>query len=879
MGYKKNDLYRLNEGDTQIFEASKDEPSYFTNFYLRNNLTGTWWFPGAKTQHWGRGYTLLKEHWRKMGEPEEFVYEGKAFQCEWAHDMSSKFPNKPAFFNNHGFIFLPYQRELHINMHPIRTIVGGFGCIAAETRIYDVEQDKHIPVGQMEKDGYAPTVLAWTGTQFIKAKATIPFVKGQTDLYRVQMKSGRSVTVTSEHIFLTNHRWRRTADLASGHLLVSCAFHSQSSLVSDPLGFQPDGQHWSRTVPNYRGDCFVYRRQCDEQPLLQSGDDKVVFPLHNGVLGCSQWCENLDDWAYTKAHSHFYPENDRLSSRGVYHQAVRHVGQFASLGCGESDEAALSCFLSLADSTPQVSRGYSYPVLQNGQFGHNKGQTDLASEPLGSSFLDEIVSIEWVGEGEFYDLHVPVWNNYVAEGIVHHNSGKTMGAAVSLLINAATLVGYRGFGLAPYSLQAEEMYRVMLMLITDTEYEKRFLVASPSRPNPKLVIGNDLVGLNTIEFYPILGNSEKIRTLTGDEAVIDQAEKLNGGGEIEEVVRSIGTRFRGRVMKGGRGRLGRLTFVANADDNQELWDMYDRAEVDPDNYYSISPTSYDNIYLTDADIHRFEMQVGNSKELKDQYMLGHRPLGNGSVFSRAVQESIRDTELDARMHKGKASGKFGFIDLTAHGVGTYEWLLPPEPNRKYLVVSDPGTANPPKRDTGVIMVWDITGFPGKEQRRLPAKLIGFIWVYGNGDIKNWADRYAETVRMYNAIGSNAFDATGFQSGYDEWLAILQGLLSEKINLGGNNKYLVINAGKVLSSHGMVKAPASINMLYAQMAKYEVPEPLKLRQDIVITFCMSCWWLQRLYFFNPQEESDEKSPFPTTRHWRRKAKRYPVRRAR
>ena len=43
----------------------------------------------------------------------------------------------------------------------------------------------------------------------------------------------------------------------------------------------------------------------------------------------------------------------------------------------------------------------------------------------GRSSFDAITSIEAVGEHVFYDLHVPVWNNYLAHGIVNHNSGKT----------------------------------------------------------------------------------------------------------------------------------------------------------------------------------------------------------------------------------------------------------------------------------------------------------------------------------------------------------------------------------------------------------------------------------------------------------------------
>jgi phage terminase large subunit-like protein len=43
-----------------------------------------------------------------------------------------------------------------------------------------------------------------------------------------------------------------------------------------------------------------------------------------------------------------------------------------------------------------------------------------------------------VGAGPFYDLHVPGWNNYAAEGLWHHNSGKTRSGAEWLAEQAAT---------------------------------------------------------------------------------------------------------------------------------------------------------------------------------------------------------------------------------------------------------------------------------------------------------------------------------------------------------------------------------------------------------------------------------------------------------
>lgn len=45
----------------------------------------------------------------------------------------------------------------------------------------------------------------------------------------------------------------------------------------------------------------------------------------------------------------------------------------------------------------------------------------------------EMQTISFVGEGDYYDLHVPFWNHYAAHGLLHHNSGKSVLGIVKAL--------------------------------------------------------------------------------------------------------------------------------------------------------------------------------------------------------------------------------------------------------------------------------------------------------------------------------------------------------------------------------------------------------------------------------------------------------------
>lgn len=445
-----------------------------------------------------------------------------------------------------------------------------------------------------------------------------------------------------------------------------------------------------------------------------------------------------------------------------------------------------------------------------------------------------------------------------------YGSAKTALIAMSLAVMAMTVPHFRGYSVAPQMLQAQEVYRYLMTHCANTPWMNRFVWHSPTKPYPKFVLRGDYIGESTIEVLSIEKDPEKVRTLEGDVIYFDQAEKIE---DLDELVRDLGSRLRGQVH--GRQRLGRLALVANAGDNPQLWMRYDMAELEPETYRSFNPSTYDNIYLTKTDIANLKRRVsasGDPHEL-EQWLNGKRPIGKGKHFPGYMVQDCLDPGLDRIMDQAQQAlntarqenelalqrglpepvalesmPEYAFIKKTSPRVGVYHWELPPDhkAKRQYLVIADPGQADPPDRNSAVIGVWDITEFP-----KGPAVMRAFHWVYCRGSYWPFINEYERMVRYYKAQARNGFDATGTQKGFDELVFATQGLHAEGINLSGNGKYLALNALKFLMGKRLIRFPY-ITRLVNQLTNYDLPDT-RIPQDLVMMLAMTAMYLRRYYY--------------------------------
>jgi hypothetical protein len=444
-------------------------------------------------------------------------------------------------------------------------------------------------------------------------------------------------------------------------------------------------------------------------------------------------------------------------------------------------------------------------------------------------------------------------------------TGKTAMIAMLLAVNAAMTPGFRGFSIAPQMSQSMEVYNYLTTNYENTPFWKRWVVAAPKAPFPSIVLQNSYIGESTISFYSLEKNTEKIRTVEGDMVVVDQAEAFTDN--LMDLRRDAGSRLRGHFQ--GRPRLNRMVYIANAGDNPDLWYLYDMQKQDPVNYMSRTIKTRDNPYLTNHDIERFKDRVGGDAKSVQQWMDGVRPHGKGEQFSGDTVEKCTDLGLNAIMDRqlglpdNHPNKQHGFITETEEIVGVFHWEMPPdfEGMRQYIVIGDPGQANPPARNSPAIMVWDITDFP-----KAPATMRAMHWVFGEGSYYPFMFEFERMVNLYRAHTRCAFDSTGVQKGFDELVFNAMGLMAEGMDMAVGGKMRCLNAAKVFTSRRMMLFP-HIPHLSNQLTHYKLPDE-KIRQDLVSAFIMSAGYMNR-YFYEDKAGQEKSKPVESSfdRHQR------------
>lgn len=383
------------------------------------------------------------------------------------------------YLNMHGLLWPEDKQHRWFKLglkaiveNKLTIMLGCANCVSGDTRILNPLTGEQPTIRELCENGISPTVMTLNGP----ARAGIPFVKGEADLFLVKLSNGNEFQATAGHRVLTSNGFLHVSQLQIGQSLFSYDPNLRESnlepVPSTPLSNVPDFQ---KTTEGFQENCSAYFYPDDEQLLQAVESCQSSSPSQVGVLKCTgSIFERLDDSVNKPQCSHPYLQFVHPSS---FH-ADHHFGQSENLGSlhalsetslhgnplyefssqfqtdfppifpsekqvpdfDSMNSSFASCFSEIShqaslghflwkEQTPEILS----QLLSNLDFREN----ELTFFDLGPDFFENneslrfkvsqvrVESITKTNKEKFYDLCVPGIHHYFAEGAIHHNSGKT----------------------------------------------------------------------------------------------------------------------------------------------------------------------------------------------------------------------------------------------------------------------------------------------------------------------------------------------------------------------------------------------------------------------------------------------------------------------
>ncbi|KLR61856.1 replicative DNA helicase [Actinobacteria bacterium IMCC26207] len=377
---------------------------------------------------------------------------------------------------------LSRQLEQRADKRPMLADLRESGCLIAETRVLRADTNLEVTLGELLESG-ASEIPVWSLNdeyKMVPATMTHAFPSGTKEAFRLRLASGREVTATANHPFRTVQGWLRLDELSVGTRIATprrlgapeqllsvpadqlgqFAESSKSAGAVDPAVFTlPDaqlavvladlfGSIGSLGLGELRGRPLV--RLTATSSSRQLIDDVQLLLLRFGILsritniGPNKPRWRL--WIHGAEHQHRFlsqigVSGDRGACTADAIQALSSVtsnpnvdtipAEVRDLIVEELHRAEMTLrqlaealgeqycggYLLGTESRPRCSSRARLERIA--QATDSKALAALAESEV---FWDEVVEVTSVGERQVYDATVLGTHNFVANGVIVHNS-------------------------------------------------------------------------------------------------------------------------------------------------------------------------------------------------------------------------------------------------------------------------------------------------------------------------------------------------------------------------------------------------------------------------------------------------------------------------
>jgi hypothetical protein len=455
----------------------------------------------------GKTYTFSypKDEWlsvaRKSGWSEEMTLLGKSVTLE---DLAESYVTSQSDFIS------DFKSDFCL-------VSGGFGCIDGKTKITTPGGD--IAIEDLYNEGIAPNVYSSVNGKVQTAKATVPVKYEKAQLYKVRY-GDKEVIATAKHRFLTPTGWKQLSDLSVGDTLqgyvpslqesisgnvqstlLSGGFHLMRRLLGFPLGYRHESHSYG--VP----------------PQWVTSTSPSVSQLPVDAHGHTLQSYTGGGHSSSEVYTHAYRLSDHSSRSDC---APSSLSPLASALAGHTStrlfEHSSASVQSSLQSLVNTSKGL-YRVLIN-----------WCSTLLNSSYTPlyhTVTSITPYKVDNYYDLHVFGTNNYLAEGVFHHNSGKSLALYVKMILLCKCFPGNRVLlGRKTLSDIDRAVLPELFDLMPPTWYEHRVKDGLINFTNGSQIILFGLDAMQSGGIADIKKAQQKLKSLNLGAYFIDQLEEV-----------------------------------------------------------------------------------------------------------------------------------------------------------------------------------------------------------------------------------------------------------------------------------------------------------------------------------------------------------------